>query len=166
MLFLVCGLFIVCLGLFVLPLPVPAKLCSMIVTLSTQFLCIFVSLINTEAFPIHVVFRSEQYKRRYQGNAKNHDAQSAFLEHITKLCLSNYDPLKPHFNIEKLGFSGVCGICFISAQNTDSGYSLEPPRRGGSNEYPQSMFLSRNMKNIRVFYLNFYIFWSSNFLYI
>ena len=22
----------------------------------------------------------------------------------------------------------------------DCGYSLEPPRRGGSNEYPQSMF--------------------------
>ena len=34
-----------------------------------------------------------------------------------------------------------------SAQNTDCGYSLEPPRRGGSNEYPQSMFLSRNKKN-------------------
>ena len=32
----------------------------------------------------------------------------------------------------------------ISAQNIDCGYSLEPPRRGGSNEYPQSMFLSRN----------------------
>ena len=26
-------------------------------------------------------------------------------------------------------------------------YSLEPPRRGGSNEYPQSMFLSKNKKN-------------------
>ena len=25
----------------------------------------------------------------------------------------------------------------ISAQNIDCGYSLEPPRRGGSNEYPQ-----------------------------
>ena len=25
--------------------------------------------------------------------------------------------------------------------------SLEPPRRGGSNEYPQSMFLSRNKEN-------------------
>ena len=25
-------------------------------------------------------------------------------------------------------------------------YSLEPPRRGGSNEYPQSLFLSRNKK--------------------
>ena len=28
----------------------------------------------------------------------------------------------------------------ISDQNIDCGYSLEPPRRGGSNEYPQSMF--------------------------
>ena len=36
----------------------------------------------------------------------------------------------------------------ISAQSIDCGYSFEPPRRGGSNEYPQSMFLSRNKKNI------------------
>ena len=35
----------------------------------------------------------------------------------------------------------------ISAQNIDCGYSLEPPRRGGSNEYPQYMFLSWNTKN-------------------
>ena len=27
-------------------------------------------------------------------------------------------------------------IFHISAQNIDYGYSLEPPRRGGSNEYP------------------------------
>ena len=35
-------------------------------------------------------------------------------------------------------------------KNIDCGYSLEPTRRGGSNgrdEYPQSMFLSRNKKN-------------------
>ena len=38
-------------------------------------------------------------------------------------------------------------IFHIFAQNIDCGYSLEPPRRGGSNEYPQSMFLSRNKKN-------------------
>ena len=38
-------------------------------------------------------------------------------------------------------------IFHISAQNIDCGYSLELPRRGGSNEYPQSMFLSRNKKN-------------------
>ena len=35
---------------------------------------------------------------------------------------------------------------FIYAQNIDCGYSLEPPRRGGSNVYPQSMFLSVNRK--------------------
>ena len=38
-------------------------------------------------------------------------------------------------------------IFHVSAQNIDCGYSIEPPRRGGSNEYPQSMFLSRNKKN-------------------
>ena len=38
-------------------------------------------------------------------------------------------------------------IFHISAQNIDCGYSLEPPRRGGSNEYPQSTFLSGNKKN-------------------
>ena len=30
-------------------------------------------------------------------------------------------------------------IFHISAQNIDCGYSLEPPRRGGSNEYQQHM---------------------------
>ena len=38
-------------------------------------------------------------------------------------------------------------IFHIPAQNIDCGYSLGPPRRGGSNEYPQSIFLSRNKKN-------------------
>ena len=31
-------------------------------------------------------------------------------------------------------------IFHISAENINCGYSLEPPRWGGSNEYPQSMF--------------------------
>ena len=35
----------------------------------------------------------------------------------------------------------------ISALNIDCGYLLELPRRGSSNEYPQSMFLSSNKKN-------------------
>ena len=38
-------------------------------------------------------------------------------------------------------------VFHISAQNIDCGYSLEPSQWGGSNEYPQSMFLSRNKKN-------------------
>ena len=35
----------------------------------------------------------------------------------------------------------------ISAKNIDCGYSLEPPRRGGSNDNPQYMFLSRNKEH-------------------
>ena len=60
--------------------------------------------------------------------------------HITKTRLYNVDPLKPHFFIVKLGFTGVYIIFLISAQNINCGYSLEPPRRVGSNEYPQSMY--------------------------
>ena len=57
-----------------------------------------------------------------------------------KTYLYNFDPLKPPFYIVKLGFTGVYISFLSSAQNTDYGYSLEPPRRGGSNEYPQSIF--------------------------
>ena len=39
----------------------------------------------------------------------------------------------------------------IAAQNIDCGYSLEPPRRGGSNECPQSMFLNWNKKIMYTF---------------
>ena len=41
----------------------------------------------------------------------------------------------------------IFDIFLIFAQNIDCGYRLEPPRRGGSNEYPQSMFWSKNKKN-------------------
>ena len=47
--------------------------------------------------------------------------------------------------------------------NIDCGYSLEPPQRGGSNEYPQSMFLSRTMKNIRIFIQKFSVFGGKSF---
>ena len=48
--------------------------------------------------------------------------------HITKTCLYNFDPLKPHFYIVKLGFTGVYIIFLISAQKHRLWYSLEPPR--------------------------------------
>ena len=63
-----------------------------------------------------------------------------WVQIITKTCLYNFDPHKPHFYIVKLGFTGVYIIFLISAKNIDCGYSLEPPHRGGSNEYLQSMF--------------------------
>ena len=39
-------------------------------------------------------------------------------------------------------------IFHISAQNIECGYSLEPPRRGGSNEYQQFMFWAEIRKII------------------
>ena len=57
----------------------------------------------------------------------------SFRRDITKTCLYNFDPLKPHFYIVKLEFTGVYIIFLISAQKHS---------RGGSNEYPQSVFLA------------------------
>ena len=61
-------------------------------------------------------------------------------------------------------------IFLIFAQNIDCGYMLVPPRRGGSNEYPQSMFWSKNKKNryipaysifyIKVGYKGVYMSWT------
>ena len=66
--------------------------------------------------------------------------------HITKTRLFKYinkisPPKYENFQMKN------SDIFLISAQNIDCRYSLEPPRWGGSNEYPHSMFLSRNKKN-------------------
>ena len=90
----------------------------------------------------------------------NEYPQSMFLSRNKK---NNVYPSKPQFYYIKVGFKGGqnyigmkkneifqiknSDIFHISAQNIDCGYSLEPPRRGRSNVYPQSMFLSRNKKN-------------------
>ena len=66
---------------------------------------------------------------------------------ITKTCLFKYTAnfttkkTNENFQIKK------SHIFHTSVTNIYCGYSLEPPRRGGSNEYTQSMFLSRNKKN-------------------
>ena len=80
------------------------------------------------------------------------------LQIITKTCLYNFDPCKPHFYIIKLGFTGVYIIFLISAQKHRLWYSLEPPRRGGSNEYPQSMFWAEIWKMSEFFSWKFSVF--------
>ena len=73
--------------------------------------------------------------------APNHGLHGVpLMQHIMKTCLYNFDPLKPHFYAVKLGFTGVYIIFLFLLKNIDYGYSLEPPGRGGSNEYLQSMF--------------------------
>ena len=79
-----------------------------------------------------------------------------FIKFIRTTCLYNFDPLKPHFYIVNLGFAGVYIIFLILLIHADCGYSLEPPQRGGSNEYQQS-FLSSNINHIRIFYPNIFL---------
>ena len=61
-------------------------------------------------------------------------------KHAYSNILRIFPPKNENFQIKN------CGSFHFSAQNIHCGYLLEPPRRGGSNEYPQSMFLSRNKK--------------------
>ena len=87
------------------------------------------------------------------GVIMGHVSDTAFLpgrkKHIirsrgcfTKTYLFNFDPLKPHFYIVKMGFTGYTLFFLFLLKNIDCGYSLEPPRRSGSNGYPQSKFLA------------------------
>ena len=53
-----------------------------------------------------------------------YSSNRSYMIHITKTYLYNFDPLKPHFYIEKLGFTGVYIIFLISAQKHRLWYSL------------------------------------------
>ena len=77
-------------------------------------------------FLIHINGSCEQ-KIRMKSSIKDELSQQTYnvLERffrlywvtcITKTCLYNYDPLKPHFYTVKLGFTGVYIIFLISAQ--------------------------------------------------
>ena len=60
------------------------------------------------------------------------------MTHIMKTRLLKYIE---NFSTKNWKFSDKNSDIFhISAQNIDCGNSLESPRWGGSNEYPQSMF--------------------------
>ena len=58
-----------------------------------------------------------------------------------------------------MGFTGVYIIFFLFLlKNIECGYPLEPTRRGGSNEYPQSMFWAEIWKISDFFYLKTFVF--------
>ena len=65
---------------------------------------------------------------------------SSLQKHAYSNILKILQPKKKTFQIKN------SDIFHIFAQNIDCGYSLEPPRRGGSYEYPQSMFISKIRK--------------------
>ena len=74
-------------------------------------------------------------------------------DHIMKICLYNFDPHKPHW-----GLQGYTLFFLFLLKNIDCAYSLEPPRRGGSNEYPQSMFWTEIWKISEFFIWKFQFF--------
>ena len=54
-----------------------------------------------------------------------------------------------HIGLDKGGYPA--NMILISPRKHMLWYSLEAPRRGASNEYPQHMFLWRNKENINTF---------------
>ena len=62
-----------------------------------------------------------RYLKKKKKHKKKTDNQNGSAFGITKTYLYNFDPLKPHFYIVKLGFTGVYIIFLISAQNIDCG---------------------------------------------
>ena len=69
--------------------------------------------------------------------------ENRFNVYITKTCPCN---ILRFFSFRIFQLKNF-DIFLIFAQNIDCGYTVEPPRQGGSNEYPQSMFWSKNKKN-------------------
>ena len=64
---------------------------------------------------------------------------------ITKTRLSKYTR---NFTTKKWKFSDKNSDIFhISTQNIHCGYTLEPPRRGGSNKYPAIYVFEQNKQN-------------------
>ena len=63
--------------------------------------------------------------------------------------------IRSHTNITKTRPWNICrGLFYIQGfifyQNVEFWYTLELPRRGGSKEYRQSMFWSKNTKNVYI----------------
>ena len=91
------------------------------------------------------------------GDTYTRQSQKLSHLHITKTCLYNVDPLKPHFHTVELGFTGVNINFLILLQNIYCGYSLEPSRRGGSNEY-HNLYFEQNYEKYQNVYLKSFIF--------
>ena len=69
---------------------------------------------------------------------QNERAEKSLRKHAYSNILTILPPKNENFQMKN------SDIFLISAQNIDCGCSLEPPRRGGSNEFPQSRRGSSN----------------------
>ena len=85
---------------------------------------------------------------------ENHQGLCSLMIHsvvITKTYLYNFDPLKPHFYIVKLGFTGVYIIFLISSQKYKLWILVRTASAKRFKRVPTIYILSRNMINFRIF---------------
>ena len=80
-------------------------------------------------------------KQSIFGEVKSDLDEPPLRKHAYSNILKILPPKTENFRIKN------SDVFHVSAQNIDCRYSLESPWRGGSNEYPQSMFLSRTKNN-------------------
>ena len=78
-------------------------------------------------------------RRRLRFDTNIYHYQQQQQQPLRKHAYSNILKILLSKNKKKIQIKKI-GILYISVQNIDCRYSLEPPRRGGSNEYPRSMF--------------------------
>ena len=116
----------------------------------------FVSIVSTNVIIGRILVQFEQNLNRKLHafsqiipNTRLHKRKSHFWSNRRlPLRKQAYSNILNILTTKKWKFSDKnLNISHTSDQNIDCGYSLEPPRRGGSNKYPQSMFLGRNKKN-------------------
>ena len=87
------------------------------------------------------MFQPTNYSNQTIYNCINSSINRTLRKHAYSNIPKILPPKNENFQTKK------SDIFHISAQNIDYGCLLEPPRRGGSNEYPQSMLLDRNKKH-------------------
>ena len=89
-----------------------------------------------------------------------------YITSIAKTRLYNFDPLKPHFYIVKLGFTRVYIIFLIFAQKHRLWVLVGTASSRRFQRVPTIYVLSRSMKNIRIFCLKIFILRRWKFQYI
>ena len=111
----------------------------------------------TEYYPARDILSTNEISNiAYENKVKDAILECQYQINSCAISFKNMDVItKTHlfkctenFSTKKWRFSDNSDIFHIFAQNIDCGYSLEPPRRGGSNEYPQSMFWAEIRKII------------------
>ena len=121
-----------------------------------QSTLLHIKRLNKTVSSIFVPVSSLYFQRqpfRFLFSITFHELNALFStqRYITKTYLYNFDPLKPHFYIVELEFTGVYIIFLISAQKHRLWVLGRTASARRFYQVPTICVLSSNMKNIRIF---------------